>query len=82
MPRYFFHVNDGVDRPDLVGTEFPSLDEVRSEAVVACGEMLRGLDGKFWDSRGWELVVTDSQGDVLCILTVVGQTARRAPAKL
>src|SRR4028118_2395016 len=53
MPRYFFHVNDGVDSPDLSGTEFPGPDEARSEAVVACGETLRSLDGTFWGSRGW-----------------------------
>jgi hypothetical protein len=82
MPRYFFHVDDGVESPDLDGTEFPGPDQARSEAVISCGETLRALNGKFWDSPGWEMVVKDWQGNVVCVLTVVGQTAPRAPAKL
>jgi hypothetical protein len=48
MPRYFFHVHDGVDQPDTEGVEFPSPEDARTEAVTAMGEALRDLDGAFW----------------------------------
>ena len=41
MPRYFFHVIDGVDVPDLEGTLLPGLAEARSQAIVTAGEILK-----------------------------------------
>ena len=45
MPRYFFHVRDGVDLPDTEGFELPDLEAAQAEAIGTCGEMLRGLKG-------------------------------------
>ena len=79
MPRYFFHVHDGVDQPDTEGVEFPSPEEARAQAVTATGEALRDLDGAFWDGdREWRMTVTDWQHNTVCVVRVTG--ARRPPA--
>jgi hypothetical protein len=36
MPRFFFHLHDGVDIHDELGRELPSLDAARVEATEAC----------------------------------------------
>jgi hypothetical protein len=48
MPRYFFHVIDGVEDIDTEGTELAGLDEARAETIVVSGEMLKEMGGKFW----------------------------------
>jgi hypothetical protein len=73
VPRYFFHVHDGVDQPDNEGVEFPSAEEARAQAVTAMGEALRDLDGAFWDGdREWRMTVNDSHGNTVCVLRVSG----------
>ena len=60
MPRYFFHVDDGVHVPDLDGTECWDLDDARAQGLVAAGEMLKDVDGNFWkDLSPWTMHVTD-----------------------
>ena len=41
MPRYFFHVHDGVSFPDDEGTELRDLHAARAAAVTMSGEMLK-----------------------------------------
>jgi hypothetical protein len=68
MPRYFFHVRDSSEHIDEDGVELPSLDEARSQAVVAAGEALRDLDGKFWNGEDWRMWVNDETGATVCTL--------------
>ena len=72
MSRYFFHVHDGKDCPDHDGVELASLGEVRAQAVIACGEALKDLDGAFWESREWRMQVVDERGATVCVLTLSG----------
>src|SRR5215207_10035475 len=44
MPRYFFHVIDGDEMLDTVGTVLAGETEARAEAIVVSGEMLKDLD--------------------------------------
>jgi uncharacterized protein DUF6894 len=62
MPRCFFHVHDGSERPDMEGSEFAEIGQVRSEAVRLTGEILRDMDHRFWDRPEWTLTVTDETG--------------------
>ena len=48
MPRYFFHVIDGKEMLDTVGTVLAGEAEARAEAIVVSGEMLKDLGGAFW----------------------------------
>lgn len=66
MPRYFFHIDDGVSIPDPIGTELPDLTAARFEAVRASGAILEDLDGDFWKSGSpWVMAVTDESGHLL-----------------
>ena len=60
MPRYFFHVQDGSDFPDLQGTVLDDLPAARVEAVRFAGSLLSGTE-TFWQSSEWTLRVTDDQ---------------------
>jgi uncharacterized protein DUF6894 len=62
MPRYFFHVDNGSERPGMEGTELAGMGQVRSEAVRLTGEILRDMGGRFWEHPEWTLTVTDQTG--------------------
>jgi hypothetical protein len=48
LPRYYFHVHDGEESPDLVGTELADDAAARSEAIVTAGSVLKDLGSDFW----------------------------------
>ncbi len=73
VPRYFFHVHDSVDIIDQEGTEFPSPEEARGEAVVTAGEILREVGRKFWNSPEWRMWVTDEAGETVCAIKFSGE---------
>jgi precorrin-6x reductase len=74
VPRYFFNVHDGRDIPDQEGTELSGPREARDKAVIASGEALKDLNGAFWDSEQWTMVVTDESGATVCELKFSGKT--------
>ena len=57
MPRYFFHVIDGKEMLDTVGTVLAGEAEARAEAIVVSGEMLKDLGGAFWNHGEWQVRV-------------------------
>jgi hypothetical protein len=69
MPRYFFHVIDGVEMLDTEGTVLASVDEARTEAIVVSGQMLKDLGGRFWGNGQWQVRVEDEAGNKVCALT-------------
>ena len=62
MPRYFFHVIDGKEMLDTVGTVLAGEAEARAEAIVVSGEMLKDLGGTFWNHGEWQVRVEDEAG--------------------
>jgi hypothetical protein len=62
MPRCFFHSHDGTDQPDDEGMEFPDFRAAHSEAVRACGEMVRDIDGDLPVGSEWRMDVSDETG--------------------
>ena len=68
MPRYFFHTRDGRTPPDAEGSELPSLEAARVEAVRAAGEQLKWHAETFWNEGEWSLEVTDETGLTLFTL--------------
>jgi hypothetical protein len=73
MPRYFFHVHDDQDIPDQLGTVLAGPKEAQDEAVVAAGEMLESLDGRFWNAAEWRMDVVDEAGASVCSLRISGK---------
>ena len=63
MPRYFFHVHDGADYPDLQGTTLEGLTEARREAVRFAAALLGEQPEIFWASGEWRMRVSD-EGDL------------------
>jgi hypothetical protein len=70
MPKFYFHVDDGVlDDPDFHGTELPDEEAARFEAVKAAAEMLKEFDGAVWRQRNpWRMHVTDEAQRLLFTL--------------
>jgi hypothetical protein len=52
-----------------MASSFLAPGEARVQAVVAAGEALEDLDGKFWDGTDWRMWVTDESGATVCKLT-------------
>ena len=65
MPRYFFHVRDGHDMPDDIGTELPNAQEARVQAVDLAGRLITEQARTFADGTQWHLEVTDERGMIL-----------------
>lgn len=74
MPRYFFDTPGTSSHPDTEGTVFAGLAEAREQAVIAAAEIIR-LEGIApWDSRPWEMRVTDETGGHVATLRFFAQT--------
>lgn len=64
MPRYFFHILNGKAVIDEIGLELTNLDQMRTEAIRAAGQMLS--DGQHsWKGRAWQMVVTDLDATIV-----------------
>jgi hypothetical protein len=59
MPRYYFHVRDGVDYPDPQGTDLPSLSAARAEALRYSCSLLGEMPDSFWSGEEWTMRVTN-----------------------
>ena len=69
MPRYFFDVIYPLSEPDADGTEFADIYAAQAAAVRLCGEVLRDIEGKFWDNPIWRLEVKNHDRRLLFTLT-------------
>jgi hypothetical protein len=70
ISRYFFHVFDVQDLPDLVGTEQPDDAAAKAEAIVTAGTMLSEVGSRFWDGEKWAMRVENDAGTLVCELRV------------
>jgi hypothetical protein len=75
VPKYFFHISDGVDKPDLTGTELPDITAAKVAAVEHAGEVIRDLGPAFWTSEDWQLLVTEADGRPVLTLSFSGSMA-------
>lgn len=69
MPRYFFHLHNDIDAPDLEGAELPDLDTVRLRATSYAVDMAAVSireHRKFNPSH--HIQVTDQFGDTILIV--------------
>ena len=74
MSRYFFHVNDGTDMPDEIGTELLDDEAARATAITVSGELLKDLGSTFWTGSDWKLRVITEDGQTVCELTFSAKT--------
>ena len=59
MPRYFFHLRNGVSKPDRDGVELADREEAWSLANKLVGDIIRDLDGKQRPGWGWTMDVME-----------------------
>ena len=57
---------------DSEGVEMADPHEARVQAVIACGEAIKELDGAFWKQGEWQMRVVDESGAPVCALTLSG----------
>ena len=69
MPRYFFNVIDGSVELDREGSEFPDIYAAQIAAVRLCGELIKEMDGKFWEESSWRMQVTSHDERILLTFT-------------
>lgn len=65
---YHFNMHDGRAYPDTLGTECPTLDAARVEAVQRIGKLLAEEAARFWTGDEWTMDVTDGNGLTLFTL--------------
>jgi hypothetical protein len=75
MPRYFFDFT----RNDEVASDndgLPLLDHQAAleEATMACGEMIRTIDGHLQPGNGWRMEVTDEAGKLIYRLLFMAES--------
>ncbi|HET7085136.1 MAG TPA: hypothetical protein VFI23_10220 [Rhizomicrobium sp.] len=69
MPRYFFNVLDRSAEPDREGSEFPDILAAQAAAVRYCGELIKEMDGKFWEEPTWRLQLVGHDNRILLTFT-------------
>jgi hypothetical protein len=65
VPKYFFHVLDGLVAIDNDGLILANDDQARTEALRGAGEMLTDSGMKIWLGNEWMMAVADEGGSVL-----------------
>jgi hypothetical protein len=74
--RYYFHVKDGVDSLDEVGSEFADFELVRCELLRFTGELLSQASPNFWDHAPWMVWVTDTSGTTVLSVNISAEVAK------
>jgi hypothetical protein len=70
VARYFFNIRDGQNIKDTEGTELPDLASVRTEAVEATTEIIKGRLLANADDASWIVQVTDEAGFTVMVLAL------------
>ena len=76
MPRFFFHLSEPLDGPDVVGTEFPDIASAQRAAVVTLGRMMQDHPDAL--IAGGDMSVTVSDDKDLKLFTLVAYALRSA----
>ncbi len=73
MPRYYFHVRDGIDSFDAEGTECATPADARAQALRTAGAILVESSASFWRHPHWQMSVVDDAGAPVLTLTLRAQ---------
>jgi hypothetical protein len=75
VPRFHFHVHDGVEHPDPEGSDLPDIPSARKYAVRYFGEMLQDEPSTFWNGEELRMQVADETGLLLFSLHFIAVNA-------
>ena len=65
MPRFHFHVYNGLSLPDSRGIDLADGDAARAEALRLAGELIQDGPTRRRLGRDWRMEVTDAAGTLL-----------------
>lgn len=74
MARFIFNLRSGDGRLEVEEVDLPDAGAARREAIHACGDFLREMDGTFDPANAWEMEVTDDRGTRICVLRFSSET--------
>jgi len=77
MPRYYFHIRDGLYLPDAEGTELEDAAAAKQQAVAVSSEAIHDLGERFWSGHLWQMEVVDDQGREVLTLHFRGNLIQR-----
>jgi hypothetical protein len=61
MPRFFFHVHNGISVLDDTGVDLPDVAAAQAAAIELSHDILKsGATGPLWDHLRWRMEVTDN----------------------
>jgi len=75
MARYFFKVVEDGHKVDQIGTEFPSAEVARMEAVRFAADLLKDEPERVWKGAELRIEATDQWETVLFTLIIAGVDA-------
>lgn len=82
MPRYFFHVMDGLAVVDTEGLELENDMVARTEALRGAAEMMADRGMTLWLGNTWVMTVADEDAKILFNLRFSVDQPRRLPELL
>jgi hypothetical protein len=71
MPRYFFHLADGVREADDEGMELSDIRAASEQAIMFAGEIIKDHPQRFSSDRTLHIVVSDESGSVCFTVTIM-----------
>ena len=77
MPRYFFHVVNGEFIPDTHGMEFSEESQVKDQAVLIVGEMLRDQGIEIWKTKHFDMFVCNDKNQTRFKLSFAAEELRQ-----
>jgi hypothetical protein len=75
MPRFHFHIDDGIAVHDEEGVELENVAVAKCEAVKLAGQMICDSADSFWNRQEWKLTAANEDGLTLFCLHFVGVEA-------
>lgn len=75
MPRFYFHIADGLKMRDLSGIELDGLGAAQREAIEIAGRIIAEGGKSPWSGEEWTLTVTDDRQVTLFKLAFSGSLA-------
>ncbi|WP_435371474.1 DUF6894 family protein [Mesorhizobium liriopis] len=70
MPRYFFHVHDGIYSPDSSGTVIKDDETACQQAIQTTGTLLAYQKPNAPIGRVWGMIVVGPDEKVICTINV------------
>jgi hypothetical protein len=72
VPKFFFHIEDGVQIRDEEGRDLPDIATAQRKAFEAAGQVIAGAGKSPWTGEEWTVTVADELDMTLFRLTFSG----------